>query len=224
MVLERWTNPKRSRRTCTCEYGLQSCRGKSACVAKRPRERSPTRNPYQSDSQLFGSPTLLLSSSPNPATACRSDANCVTRLSPGLQVGYPNEPRDTFFFFAGAAAIEGSPEYSGGVREHVYSLYRYTTPTHSTLGSLSLSSFGSERRVFDNPHRYAGEPLRRSQDTHTPIRLQEVLLIVRPLNSAFLALHRTHAVYCPANPPTTLYKSGLMSVSLFRAASHRGTT
>jgi hypothetical protein len=30
---ERWTNPKRSRRTCTCEYGLQSCREKSAGVA-----------------------------------------------------------------------------------------------------------------------------------------------------------------------------------------------
>jgi hypothetical protein len=44
MVLERWTNPKRSRRACTCEYGLQSCRGQSAGVAKRPRERSPTRN------------------------------------------------------------------------------------------------------------------------------------------------------------------------------------
>ena len=41
MVLERGTNPKRSRRTCTCEYGLQSCRGKSAGVARRPRERNP---------------------------------------------------------------------------------------------------------------------------------------------------------------------------------------
>ena len=40
MVLERWTNPKRSRRTCICEFGLPSCRGKSAGVAKRPRERS----------------------------------------------------------------------------------------------------------------------------------------------------------------------------------------
>jgi phosphate/sulfate permease len=38
MVLERWANPKLSRRTCTCEYGLQSCRGKSADLAKRPRE------------------------------------------------------------------------------------------------------------------------------------------------------------------------------------------
>jgi hypothetical protein len=38
-------NLKHSRRTCACEYGLQSCRGKSAGVAKRPRERSPTRNP-----------------------------------------------------------------------------------------------------------------------------------------------------------------------------------
>jgi hypothetical protein len=45
MVLERWTNPKLSRRTCSPRYGLQSCRGKSAGVAKRPRERSPTRNP-----------------------------------------------------------------------------------------------------------------------------------------------------------------------------------
>jgi hypothetical protein len=41
MVLERRTNPKLSRHTCTCEYGLQSCRGKPAGVAKRPRERSP---------------------------------------------------------------------------------------------------------------------------------------------------------------------------------------
>jgi hypothetical protein len=38
MALERWTNPKQSRRMCTCEYGLQSCSGKSAGVAKRPRE------------------------------------------------------------------------------------------------------------------------------------------------------------------------------------------
>jgi hypothetical protein len=45
MGLERWTYPKLSRRTCTCENGLQSCRGESAGVAKRPRERSPTRNP-----------------------------------------------------------------------------------------------------------------------------------------------------------------------------------
>jgi hypothetical protein len=33
------------RRACTCEHGLQSRRGKSAGVAKRPRERSPTRIP-----------------------------------------------------------------------------------------------------------------------------------------------------------------------------------
>jgi hypothetical protein len=44
MALERGTNPKLSRRTCTCEYGLQSCRGKSAGVAKWRRERSPTPN------------------------------------------------------------------------------------------------------------------------------------------------------------------------------------
>jgi hypothetical protein len=37
-VLERGTNPYLSRRACTCEYGLQSWRGESAGVAKRPRE------------------------------------------------------------------------------------------------------------------------------------------------------------------------------------------
>jgi hypothetical protein len=42
MGLERWTNPKLSRRTCSPRYGLPSCRGISAGVAKRPRERSPT--------------------------------------------------------------------------------------------------------------------------------------------------------------------------------------
>jgi hypothetical protein len=42
MPLERGTNPKRPRRTCTCENGLQSCRGKSAGVAKRPRELNVT--------------------------------------------------------------------------------------------------------------------------------------------------------------------------------------
>jgi hypothetical protein len=38
MALERWTKPTLSRRACTCEYGIQSCRGKSAGVVKRPRE------------------------------------------------------------------------------------------------------------------------------------------------------------------------------------------
>jgi hypothetical protein len=46
MALERGTNPKRSHRACACEYGLQPWIGKSAGVAKRPRERSPTRNPF----------------------------------------------------------------------------------------------------------------------------------------------------------------------------------
>jgi hypothetical protein len=52
-VLERWTHPKHSRRTCSPRHGLPSCRGKSAGVAKRPRERSPTRKPFRYDSPLF---------------------------------------------------------------------------------------------------------------------------------------------------------------------------
>jgi hypothetical protein len=44
-ALERWTNHQTfAAYTCTCEYELPSCRGKSAGVTKRPRERSPTRN------------------------------------------------------------------------------------------------------------------------------------------------------------------------------------
>ena len=35
-VLERWTNPKPRRRTCTSQYGVLSCRGKSAGVANGP--------------------------------------------------------------------------------------------------------------------------------------------------------------------------------------------
>jgi hypothetical protein len=38
LALERGANPKLSRRTCTWEYEPQSRRGKSAGVAKRPRE------------------------------------------------------------------------------------------------------------------------------------------------------------------------------------------
>jgi hypothetical protein len=52
-ALQRWTNPKPQRRTRSPRYGLPSCRGKSAGVAKRPRERSPTRTPYRYDSQLL---------------------------------------------------------------------------------------------------------------------------------------------------------------------------
>jgi hypothetical protein len=38
LALERCTTPKLARRTSSPRYGLQSCRGKSAGVAKRPRE------------------------------------------------------------------------------------------------------------------------------------------------------------------------------------------
>jgi hypothetical protein len=57
MVLERWTNPKLSRRTCSPESGLQSCRGKSAGVAKRPRER-PTPDPKSLTSRFATFPSL----------------------------------------------------------------------------------------------------------------------------------------------------------------------
>jgi hypothetical protein len=48
-------DPKLSRRTCSPRYRLQSCRGKSAGVTKRPRERPPTRNPVCPIRQPFTS-------------------------------------------------------------------------------------------------------------------------------------------------------------------------
>jgi hypothetical protein len=64
LALERWTNPKRLRRTCTCESGLQACRGKSAGVAKRPRvSSSAPRNPFY-DSHTF--PSLCHPTPPSP--------------------------------------------------------------------------------------------------------------------------------------------------------------
>jgi hypothetical protein len=50
MVLERWTNPKLSSHTCTCEYGLNSWRGESAGVAS---ERSPTEIPHDTIRKLL---------------------------------------------------------------------------------------------------------------------------------------------------------------------------
>jgi hypothetical protein len=59
MVLERWTNPRRPRCTCTsCEYELPSWRGKSAGVTKWPRERPPTRIPYHTIRTLLHRCTL----------------------------------------------------------------------------------------------------------------------------------------------------------------------
>ena len=61
MGLERWTKPKLSRRMCTCEYGLQSCREKSAGVAKRPRELiSPTRTRTASCELLHRNPNVTI--------------------------------------------------------------------------------------------------------------------------------------------------------------------
>jgi hypothetical protein len=41
MTLERWTNSEPQRRTRSSRCGLPPCRGESAGVAERPRERSP---------------------------------------------------------------------------------------------------------------------------------------------------------------------------------------
>ena len=53
MVLERGANLTLPRRACSPRYALQSCGGKSTGDAKRPRERSLTRNRKRYDSQLL---------------------------------------------------------------------------------------------------------------------------------------------------------------------------
>jgi hypothetical protein len=98
-VLERWTNPKLSRRTCTCEYGLPSCPGKAAGVAKRPRERPP-RNPHRHDSPPFASIAVSrgarttqhpYAGPPQPISSCTST---VLKYLPGLGLGL-GAPRST---------------------------------------------------------------------------------------------------------------------------------
>jgi hypothetical protein len=56
MAVERGATPRIPRRTCSPRYGLQSCRGKSAGVAKRPRE------PYHPPQTAPLSPLLIHSS------------------------------------------------------------------------------------------------------------------------------------------------------------------
>ena len=67
--LERWTNPNLSRRTCSPHYGLPPCGGKSAGVAKRPRERSHPK-PLTFDSRLFDGIDVTGRASVRRATCC----------------------------------------------------------------------------------------------------------------------------------------------------------
>jgi serine/threonine protein kinase len=53
MALERWTNPKPQRRPRRPRYGVLSCRGGSAGVAKRPRERYLPPETPRNDSHLL---------------------------------------------------------------------------------------------------------------------------------------------------------------------------
>jgi hypothetical protein len=72
MHLERWTNPNRSRRTSSPQYGLRPCRGESAGVAKRPRDLISHRNPQRF--ATFSSPCAL------PFTA-----HCIVVVGPSQQ-------------------------------------------------------------------------------------------------------------------------------------------
>jgi hypothetical protein len=55
MVLERGTSPKLSRRACIPRYGVPSCRGKSAGVAKRPPQQGQSAGQEAAEE---GSPNL----------------------------------------------------------------------------------------------------------------------------------------------------------------------
>jgi hypothetical protein len=86
---ERWTNPKRSRRTCSPRYGLQSCRAKSAGVAKRPRELLSPPKPltlrFATFSSLYGRTATHL---PKPRCSDRLRlAQALCRLASNPRVG-----------------------------------------------------------------------------------------------------------------------------------------
>jgi hypothetical protein len=53
LVLERWTNPKLPRRTCTCEHGLQSCRGNRRASRNGRVSDLPPETPPAYGSQLL---------------------------------------------------------------------------------------------------------------------------------------------------------------------------
>jgi hypothetical protein len=97
MILERGTHPKRSRRTCTCEYGLHSCRGESAGVAKRPRERSATRNlpRDRTDSQRFH--PSLCSRGCCASLMCGAGAQVLPDVEVGTSPGGGDERLLTFY-------------------------------------------------------------------------------------------------------------------------------
>jgi hypothetical protein len=112
MALERWTYPKRSRRTSSPRCGLHSSRGKPAGGAKRPREhishpksvtirklpptagrqpahlKSPTRNPYRHDSQT--SPHRWTSAGPPQVSHPKSLPSRFANFPPPLDVSRPS--------------------------------------------------------------------------------------------------------------------------------------
>jgi hypothetical protein len=97
-------NPKLSRRTCTWAYGLQSCRGESAGVAKRSREL--TRNPYPQRATIRNDSQLLHRCVPRSishvaAAAFLGRHSCRTRgmSAPRLLSPRSEPPKHLLFFF-----------------------------------------------------------------------------------------------------------------------------
>jgi hypothetical protein len=95
LFLERWTHPKPQRRTRSPRYEVPSCRGKSAGVAKRPRERSPTRNPAVTIRNFFVAvgPGLLPDTS-GCARAVRDlcSCSCCVHTPPSSECHYATPP------------------------------------------------------------------------------------------------------------------------------------
>jgi hypothetical protein len=91
-VPERWANPKHSRRTCTCEYGLQS----SAGVAKRPRELNPTRNPYDPHLLLYASVVWAVFSQPPVCSGLRPHSSNTIFLHSNSYAGWRSQGYETY--------------------------------------------------------------------------------------------------------------------------------
>jgi hypothetical protein len=109
LALERWTHPKPQRRKCSPLYEVPSCRGKSAGVAKRPREHYPPKIPHGTIRNF----SITLSHKTLPPPCTRRGALWGFRWSFTHRVGWRVQP--SVVHCAGRERV-GSPARSHAAR------------------------------------------------------------------------------------------------------------
>jgi hypothetical protein len=129
MLLERRTNPKHSRRACTCECGLQSSRGESARVAKRPREliSPPPETPPSFSYTTPETPHVLVSQACRRCTKGWCARGATVQVAGAVQHVHPHGcgPRRRVVHGGGA------PGHAGGLRAAARHVRRHVAaPRH----------------------------------------------------------------------------------------------